>query len=192
MADEVKSDTVWNAQILGGFINLIHSVVGSDVKVQIRKPDEDFKVETYPSAILQVLYQKFSVDRYYKDEIYLVSKDMSTYKGVEDNPPLTYDIAVQVDFFAKLQSDIDSMVIKWLSYQRRDFNLSVNTVGGESTDVHVMPVSNARRLDEVNGNERIFRSCFNYKVYGRIEEHTGRTEVPLVKTLIFNTKGMKK
>lgn len=189
--DNVVSDTIWNREILKGFIDLLNEKFAGKFpkfKVIVRKPDEDFKLETYPCAVLQITNSRFSVDRYYKKESYLVSKDKANYRGIVDKPPLTYDINLQLDFYANKENDLDTLEITWLSYFRRDFNLQVKTRGGNDDDVHVMPdVGVSKRLDEMNGKDRLFRRCFNYKVYGRIEEHD-RRDIPLVKVVKVQTK----
>ena len=188
---DVVSDTIWNREILKGFIDLLSEKFAgkfSKFKVIVRKRDEDFKLETYPCAVLQITNSKFSVDRYYKKESYIVSKDRENYQGIADKPPLTYDINLQLDFYANKENDLDTLEITWLSYFRRDFNLQVKTRGGNDDDVHVMPdVGVSKRLDEMNGKDRLFRRCFNYKVYGRIEEHD-RRDIPLVKVVKVQTK----
>ena len=64
----------------------------------------------------------------------------------------------------------------------------MKTRGGNDDDVHVMPDAGvSKRLDEMNGKDRLFRRCFNYKVYGRIEEHD-RRDIPLVKVVKVQTK----
>ena len=170
--DNVVSDTIWNREILKGFIDLLNGeFMGkfSTFKVIVRKPDEDFKLEAYPCAVLQITNSRFSVDRYYKKESYIVSKDKENYRGIVDKSPLTYDINLQLDFYAKKENDLDTLEITWLSYFRRDFNLQVKTREGNDDDVHVMPDEGVtKRLDEMNGKDRLFRRCFNYKVYGRI------------------------
>lgn len=190
--DNVASGTIWNREILKGFIDLLNEKFAgkfSKFKVIVRKPDEDFKIETYPCAVLQITNSKFSVDRYYKKESYVVSKDTENNRGIVDKPPLTYDINLQLDFYANKENDLDTLEITWLSYFRRDFNLQVKTRGGnDDDDVHVMPDTGvSKRLDEMNGKDRLFRRCFNYKVYGRIEEHD-RKDVPLVNVVKVQTK----
>ena len=189
--DNVASDTIWNREILKGFIDLLNEKFAgkfSKFKVIVRKPDEDFKLETYPCAVLQITNSRFSVDRYYKKESYVVSKDKENYRGIVDKPPLTYDINLQLDFYANKENDLDTLEITWLSYFRQDFNLQVKTRGGNDDDVHVMPDAGvSKRLDEMNGKDRLFRRCFNYKVYGRIEEHD-RRDIPLVKVVKVKTK----
>lgn len=189
--DNVVSDTIWNREILKGFIDLLKEKFAgkfSKFKVIARKPDEDFKLETYPCAVLQITNSRFSVDRYYKKESYVVSKDIENNRGIVDKPPLTYDINLQLDFYANKENDLDTLEITWLSYFRRDFNLQVKTRGGNDDDVHVMPdVGVSKRLDEMDGKDRLFRRCFNYKVYGRIEEHD-RRDIPLVKVVKVQTK----
>ena len=182
------SDTVWNREIFEGFQSLLHEKLGSSYPVKVRKPEEDFKVESYPCVILQITSSLFNADRYYKQDFYTVSEDRSKFVGVIDEPPLTYDINLQMDFYAEKASDLDTMTIKWLSFFRRDFNLKVKTTGGELSDIHVMPDGTVKRMDELNGSDRLFRNCFNYKVYGRIFEHSTMEEVPLLRGVIPSIK----
>lgn len=196
MAD-VVSDTIWDREVFQGFMNVLHGIFDSrfpKFKVIVRKPDEDFKMETYPCAVLQITGAQFSVDRFYKKETYISHKDKDTYTGVKEKTPLPYDLNLQLDFYATRESDLNTLEIMWLSYFRRDFNLAVKTRGGNDDDVHVMSDWGvSKRLDEVNGKDRLFRICFNYKVYGRIDEHI-RTNIPLVKVIehhVYNTLDKK-
>lgn len=186
--DKPVSSTVWNREIFEGFQNLLKEKFGNAYPVKVRKAEEDFKVESYPCIILQITSSLFNVDRYYKRDRYLVVKDTDQYTGISEDSPLTYDINFQMDFYAEKAGDLDTMVIKWLSFFRRDFNLKVKTRGGEETDVHVMPDGTVKRMDELNGSDRLFRSIFNYKVYGVLFEHENREEVPLLKEVVVNTK----
>lgn len=181
------SDTIWHREIAKGFQDLFPKVIGK-YPVIVRKPDEDFKVESYPVVSLQFLYEQFNTLRNFNKDYVYVKQDREKYEGTFEKPPLTYDLNIQVDFMTKLQSDLDSMTIKWLAFQQRDFNLSVTTNGGLFDTVHVMPSGNPKRMDEVFREERIMRCCYNYKVYGRINEHTGRVLIPLLRTVTVNTK----
>lgn len=186
--DKPVSSTVWNREIFEGFQKLLKEKFGNAYPVKVRKAEEDFKVESYPCIILQITSSLFNVDRYYKHEKYLVSQDVDDFKEIIDDSPLTYDINFQMDFYAVKANDLDDMVIKWLSFFRRDFNLKVKTRGGEETDVHVMPDGTVKRMDELNGSDRLFRCCFNYKVYGRLFEHDGIEEIVLPKVVISTKK----
>ena len=187
MVEPVVSETVWYKEIFEGFQNIVHQVLGEKYLVLVRKPEEDFKIEKYPSVVLQITTSQFNVDRYYKHETYISEKDKENFVGYEENTPLTYDINLQMDFYAEKATELDEMTIKWLSFFRRDFNLKVKTRGGKPDDVHVMPEGGAKRMDEVSGADRLFRNCFNYKVYGRLFERD-RIEVPLVRKIVVSTK----
>ena len=189
------SATIWNREIFAGMMELFKEVFENKFPVVVRKPDEDFKVETYPSIVLQITGAKFSAGRSVKRERIMVSKDYENYTGVIRKTALPYDISLQVDFYSDSENTLDNMVIKWLSKNRRDFVLNVKNRGGDDDDCLVIPDNgtvelNVRRLDEMNGKDRLFRACMNYIVYGRIEE-AETEEIPLLRKVVVTTKTNK-
>ena len=189
--DEVASETVWNREIYQGFINLLHELFGNQLEVYVRKNDDDFKLEKFPCVLLQITDYKFATDRYYKKQVYVQSKDYEAYKGIIESPPLTFDIALQMDFYTDSQEEMDVLSIDFINAFQRDFNLDVENRGGKKDNIHVMPENlqgGPKRLDEVDGADRLFRLCFKFLAYGRIFEHKDMEEVPLAKEFTFHTR----
>lgn len=186
--DNIKSDTIWNKEIFEGFQSLLYKLFGETFNVLVRKPDEDFKLEKFPCAVLQIPSYRFSVDRWYKKDRYVV--ETRGRNVIIDAPPLPFDIQLQMDFYAKLQDDIDKLQIKWLSYFGRDLILDVVTRGGNDDKVLVLADGSAQRMDEVFGKDRLFRLINMFKVHAKIEEHDAReiiripTEVKVITYLL--------
>ena len=189
----VKSDTVWNKEIYDGFKALLLKLYGKTFNVVIRKPDEDFKIEKFPCAVLQIPSYKFSVDRWYKKDRYVV--DYNENGWLIDAPPLPFDVQLQMDFYAKSQDDLDWLQIKWLSYFERDLWLQVKTRGGNKSEVLVLSESEAQRLDEVRGKDRLFRLMQTFRVFAKIEEHDAREFIKLptkIKIITYLLEGVNK
>ncbi len=193
------SATIWNREIFAGlqalFADVFPSLGGKKVPVVVRKPDEDFKVESYPCIVLQITGSTFSAGRSVKRETVKVSIDKENYTGIIRKTDLPYDLALQIDFYSLSENELDSMIIKWLSKSRREFVLNVKNRGGDDDDCLVTPSNatvelNVVRLDEMNGDDRLFRACMNYTVYGRIEE-AETEEVPLLRKVDVTTKTNK-
>ena len=183
-----RSHTVWYEEIHRGFIELFGELFHNRVPVYVRKPDEDFKVEKFPCIILQVLDTQFSIPRWYKFDSYVVARDKENFRGILDKTPLPFDISYQIDFYAIKQKDLDELNVKWLFKFRRDLVLPVKCRGWErdgDTDyedgVLVLPEGRVRRIDQMSGKDRLFRSCHTYNVHAKIEEHNDRVEIPLLR-----------
>ena len=190
-----RSHTVWNREIFEGFMSLLHKIYGDKLPVHVKKPDEDFKVESYPCVILQVTNYKFSIDRWYKYDEYMVARDTENFLGVVDKTPLPFDISLQMDFYSKTQTELESMTVAWLFRFRRDLLLHVKCKGWEKDgdtdfedDVLVLQEGVAKRMDEVQYSDRLFRACYNFNVHGKIEEHDLREEVPLLRKARVTTQ----
>ena len=193
------SATIWNREIFAGlqvlFADVFANFGGKKIPVVVRKPDEDFKVESYPCIVLQITGATFSAGRSVKRETVKVSIDKENYTGIIRKTALPYDLALQIDFYSLSENELDSMIIKWLSKSRREFVLNVKNRGGDDDDCLVTPNNgtvelNVVRLDEMNGDDRLFRACMNYTVYGRIEE-AETEEVPLLRKVEVTTKTNK-
>lgn len=186
---EMKSDTVWNKEIYTGFKNLLCKLFGEKFNVVVRKPDEDFKIEKFPCAVLQIPTYTFSVDRWSKVDRYVAG--IKGNRFLIDSYPLPFDVYLQMDFYTETQDDMDILQIKWLSHFGRDLMLKVETRGGKPDRVLVLPEGGARRLDEVFGKDRLFRLIQNFRVFARIEEHDAIDTVRIPDKIKFIFEHMK-
>lgn len=189
--EKVKSDTIWNKEIYNGFKQLLQKIYGEKFNVVICKPDEDFKIEEFPCAVLQIPTYKFSIDRWSKIDRYVAGRDENN-NYVIDSTPLPFDVYLQMDFYTKFQDDIDTLQIKWLSKFGRDLMLEVETRGGKPSSVLVLPEGGAKRLDEVTGKERLFRLVQNFRVFARIDEHDNLEKIRIPDKIKFIFEHMKK
>lgn len=186
----VTSDTIWNKEIYSGLKELLQKLFGENFNVVIRKPDEDFKLEEFPCAVLQIPYYTFSIDRWRKKDRYVVAYNEDGW--LVDAPPLPFDLHLQMDFYAKRQEDMDTLQIKWLSYFGRDLWLPVINRGGKKDEVLFLPQGSARRLDEVYGKNRLLRLIQNFWVFARIEEHDAREFIKVPKKVKILTYLMER
>ena len=178
---KIKSDTIWNKEVYAGFKVLLLKLFGETFNVLVRKPDEDFKLEKFPCAVLQIPSYRFSVDRWYKKDRYIVAYNQDGW--LIDAPPLPFDLQLQMDFYAKKQEDMDTLQIKWLSFFERDLWLQVENRGGNRDECLVLPQGSAHRLDEVYGKDRLLRLVQNFRVFAKIEEHDAREFIKVPKNI---------
>ena len=187
---EIKSNTVWNKEIYAGFKHILQKLYGETFNIIIRKPDEDFKIEEFPCAVLQIPYYLFSIDRWSKIDEYIAG--VKGNYAIVDKTPLPFDIYLQMDFYTKSLEDMDILQIKWHSFFRRDLYLKVLTRGGEKSEVLVLPeIGGTKRMDEVYGKDRLFRLIQNFRVFGRIDEHDDLKSIRIPDKVKFIFEHMK-
>ena len=175
------SESVWNEQIdkaLMGFIQSKISVNGKPLKVKVRRPDEDFYNEDYPLATIQNLFSKFSKERYFPEPINLYRKDNEG-TVVQEASALPYDMYYQIDFWATLQTDMNSIIKQWFNAVGRCFNLSVQDESGNSRSSFVLPRNDFQKSDLVAEGKRLFHNSSTYRIYTEIDENI-QEEVPYV------------
>ena len=181
------SESVWFEQIDSALISLIQSTVSVynsqgtlvPVPVKVRKPDEDFKIEEYPCITLYNLYSKRDEIRYYPDKN-IVSRDVE-HKTLElESSAIPYTLVYQIDFWSKLQIDMNSMTRQWLgSFPDRHFNLDVYDMAGNKRSSNVMLKDDLKKSDLLDGNERLFHSMLTYHIWVELDELPSAT-VPMV------------
>lgn len=148
----------------------------------VRKPEEDFKFETFPCV--SIYYRDYRHNpRRYNTNMVLIEKDLENNIAVMEDSAVPFDIKVQLDFWSKYQSDMDDMTKTWLLKHFRQFNLSVVDDGGVKRNCNVFQSSNnsIMRSDLVLNKERLFHSIINYDIWVELDDET-RYNVPMVAT----------
>lgn len=175
------SESVWFEQVDTAFVELLSKVIqidGKPVKVVIRKPDEDFNEEDYPLVSIYNLYDRFSRDRYSPEPI-VVYRNKEEGKAILDNSALPYDLFYQIDFWATLQSDMNSMTKQWKAFSKFWFNLDVTDESGTPRSCFVLSRNDFNKSDLMQNGKRLFHSFGTYKVQVEIDE-VAQNVVPMV------------
>lgn len=181
------SESVWFEQVDTAFLKLLGKVIqidGKPVKVKIRKPDEDFNEEDYPLVSIYNLYDRFSKDRYSPEPI-AVGRDEKSSTVILEDSALPHDLFYQIDFWATLQSDINSMTKQWKSFSKFWFNLDVTDESGIPRSCFVLSRNDFNKSDLMQNGRRLFHSFGTYKVQVEIDERV-QNVVPMVTTPEIN------
>ena len=183
------SESVWFEQVDSALMELLRTVIqidGKPVKVVIRKPDEDFNAEEYPVVSLYNLYDRFSRERYSPEPV-MVSRNFDSNFAVLEESALPYDLSYQIDFWASLQSDMNSMLKQWKSFAPFWFNLDVLDESGNLRSCFVISRNDFRKADLLKEGKRLFHSFGTYKV--QVELDSCKQEIiPIVKGISTSIK----
>ena len=166
------SESVWFEQVDIALMRLLRMVIqidGKPVKVVVRKPDEDFNTEDYPLVSVYNLYDRFSRERYSSEPV-MVSQDFNNNFAVLEESALPYDLFYQIDFWASLQSDMNSMLKQWKSFAPFWFNLNVVDESGNPRSCFVISRNDFSKADLMKDGKRMFHSFGTYKVQVEIDE----------------------
>lgn len=175
----MPSDTVWLEQVDTGLIDFIQDVIeinDEPIKCKVRKPDEDFKTETYPFVSIYNLFSRRDDFRRHHNGDIIVLTDKEQGINIEERPGLPYNLFYQIDFWAQYQTHLNSMLFQWLHATNggKDFNLPLETAGGEKTSRFCLCTDDFRRQDFMQDTKRILHSTVTYRIYAEIDEHDRR------------------
>lgn len=186
----MSSESVWFEQVDEALIAYIQNIVKlkndkgilSPVPVKIRKPDEDFKIETYPSITLYNLYSVRDEVRYNPEPV-VISRDEANATLIEEHSAIPYSLYYQIDFWSRLQSHMNDMTRLWLGHNPdRCFNLPVKDISGNDRSSFVLLTDDLKKSDLLNGTERTFHSMLTYRVWVELDEKI-TVEKPMVVTV---------
>lgn len=177
----MNSETVWFEQIYGALIPYIKSVVTHRNAegtmqaleyVSVRKPEEDFKVEVYPSVTLYTLSYRHNAYRapQYTAKYLEYDKSSGSYEAKLEDYAIPFDITIQIDFWSKFQSQMGDMTSSWLAKAYKQFNLSAKTVSDTPISVNCVRTGNVAIQDFVDGIERKFHQAMTYRIWAEIDE----------------------
>lgn len=179
------SESVWFEQVDIALVNLLSNLIridGKPVKVVIRKPDDDFTTEDYPLISVYNLYDRFSVSRYSPEPV-VVSKDEKSNSLLVEESALPYDLFYQIDFWANLQSDMNSMTRQWKSYSKMWFNLDVTDESGNPRSCFVLSQNDFNKSDLLSGGKRLFHSFGTYKIQVELDDNV-QSKLPMITNTI--------
>lgn len=185
-----RSESVWFEQVDRAFIHYIRSIVKlpdsrgvlHPVPVTVRKPDEDFKIESYPCITLYNLYSQRDEIRYCPEPV-VVSRNMETKTIIEESNAIPYSLYYQLDFWSRQQSHMNEMTRLWLGHcPDKCFNLPVTDVSGIERDSFVLLTDGLKKSDELSGTERTFHSILTYRVWVELDERIA-VEKPMIITI---------
>lgn len=134
----------------------------------VRKPEEEFKSETYPCVSLYTRDYKFVPSRYNPNPV-VVGKDYENNLVLLEDSATSYDISIQIDLWAKYQTDMDSMTRSWLTTHFHQFNLDVVDDGGTERSVNCLMKGNVTPSDLISGGERLFHSIINLQIWVELD-----------------------
>ena len=175
------SSNVWFEEVYTGLIeelkNTIRikdangvSVALPDNAFIIRKPEEEFKFETFPCVSLYVRNYKHEKSRYNSNPV-VIARDEATKTVTLEDPAVPYTIFMQIDFWAKYQQDMDCMTRSWLMRHFHQFNLKVVDDGGTERTSNCLMQGSVVPSDLVSGGERLFHSVINLQIWVELDDN---------------------
>lgn len=191
------SANVWFEEVNTGLLNELKNtiryknsggvLVALDEKaIVIRKPEEDFKFETFPCV--SIYNRSYGIDpmRYNPNPV-VVGKDEDSKTLLLEDPAVAFDLDYQIDFWSKMQTDMDYMTRTWLLKHFRQFNLKVTDDGGVERTCNCLIKGKVVKSDLVLNKERLFHSIINYQIWVELDDET-RYNKPMVTDRDINSK----
>lgn len=179
-----NSETVWFEEVDRGMLNLFKKIQVpikgklSPVYVDIKKSDEDFKVDVYPS--ISVYASSYNFDRSrestLKEEITEV--DIENNIGKLEEVPKPFKFLYKITLWSKLQSQMNYMSRMLNAQIGHFYNLSVKDVSGNPTTVFMELKNPIAKSDILTDNSRTFQQVYTYEVWVNIDERI-QTDVPI-------------
>ena len=149
-----------------------------DKALIIRKPEEDFKFETFPCVSIYNLSYRHEPTRYNPQPI-KVGEDVENKLAVLEESAIPFDLTYQIDFWAEYETDMDCMTRTWLSKNFRQFNLSVIDDGGTERTCNCLMQGNVVKSDLVLNGNRLFHSIIKLQIWVELDSET-RYNKPMV------------
>lgn len=190
----MPSESVWFEQVDSALISFIKSKINMynnegvlySIPVSVRKPDEDFKIEQYPSITIYNTSSRFADERY--DREAKIAYRSGNGKVQLEDLALPYDLFYQIDFWSRTQTEMNEMTRLWLGKVPKYFNLAVKDMSGIIRDCFVLQRSDLVKDDYLQGYDRTFHSTITYRISVELDEKLV-TELPMVtEPLIINSK----
>lgn len=193
----ILSANVWFEEVNTGLVEEIKSTVKvkdahgvltalGDDNIVIRKPEEDFKIEVFPSVSIYNVTYRHDPLRYNPNPV-VVSTDKEKKTMTLEDPAVAFNLTYQLDFWAKYQTDMDSMTRTWLLKHFRQFNLKVIDDGGTERSCNCITKGSIVKSDLVQNGDRLFHSIVNLQIWVEIDDET-RYNMPMVVTRDIDTQ----
>ena len=146
----------------------------------IRRPDDDFRIETYPSVSIYNIFTKLADYRQnqYENENTPI-KDVVERKHITQAMDVPFDAFYQIDFWAVTNEDMNNMTNAWIrSHPFRQFNLKVLNGADKEEYVHMVQTEGWLKNDFFKYN-RIFNQSLRYKIQAYVDPKKNIVE-PLI------------
>ena len=195
------SANVWFEEVNMGLIQEIKNTVRirntrgvleslEDRAILIRKPEEDFKPEIFPCVSIYNVSYKHDPKRY-NDSRVKVGEDIDKNVVIMEDQAVPFNLAYQLDFWAKFQEDMDYMTKSWLTKHFRQFNLNVVDDGGVLRTCNCIMKGSVTKSDLVLEGERLFHSIIKLLIWVELDDET-RYNMPMVIKRNIDTKELPK
>ena len=183
------SANVWFEEVNTGLLKEIKDTVRvrnangvlvalEDKALVVRKPEEDFKFETFPCVSIYNITHRHDPIRYNPAPV-KVGEDLENKQVILEDPAVPFNLEYQIDFWAKYQSDMDSMTRTWLTKHFRQFNLTVIDDGGVERSCNCLVKGSVTKADLVLNGERLFHSLTKLQIWVELDDET-RYNKPMV------------
>lgn len=149
-----------------------------DEALVIRKPEEDFKFETFPCVSIYNLSYGHEPVRYNPAPIE-IGKDEINHLVIFEDPAVPFDLSYQIDFWSEYETDMDCMTRTWLMKHFRQFNLKVVDDGGTERTCNCLQKGKVVKSDLVLNGNRLFHSVIKYQIWVELDDET-RYNKPMV------------
>lgn len=190
------SANVWFEEVNIGLLNEIKNTVRikdangvlvelPDEALVVRKPEEDFKFETFPCISIYNRNYRYDPLRYNPSPV-IVGQDEEKAEVTLEEPAIPFRLEYQIDFWSKYQTDMDTMTRTWLMSHFRQFNLSVVDDGGTERTCNCLSKGSIIKSDLVMNKERLFHSIANIQIWVELDEEK-RYNKPMVVDRDINT-----
>lgn len=137
----------------------------------VRKPEEDFKIETFPCVSIYNLNYRHDPMRYNPNPV-IVSRDYDNGTAELEDPAIPFNLTYQIDFWSSYQSDMNLMTRTWLMKHHRQFNLEVVDSGGTPRNCNVIIQGSPVKSDLMDKGERKFHTIITYHIWVELDEET--------------------
>jgi hypothetical protein len=183
----MTNTSVWVEEIdtaLLSFIKSIVTVKGVPVHTFVRKPEDEFKIEKYPSVSIYNMYNIFDQSRYQKDNVKELERDPVNFTVTTQDSSIPYKFTYQVDFWSKYKTEMNEMTLLWSSAISSYINMPITDAGGVVTTCFVRRKASLVTRDYISGKERIYHSTATYEVHGYIDLGVTKTEKTVNEVII--------
>ena len=135
----------------------------------IRRPENDYRIETYPSVSIYNISAVHSRIRQLDQKMDVVF-DHSNAKSYFYKSGVPFDLSYQIDFWSKYKQDMNLMLKTWLLKHYRQFNLVIENDEGYSCNV--LQEGRIVKSDLLEDDERLYHSIIYYMIWVEIADET--------------------
>lgn len=183
------SANVWFEEVNNGLLQELQNTIRvrnangvlvalEDKALVVRKPEEDFKFETFPCVSIYNVSYRHNPLRYNHNPV-KVGQDTDNNVAIMEDSAIPFDLTYQIDFWSRYQTDMDDMTRTWLSKHFRQFNLKVVDDGGNERTCNCLMKGSVTKSDLILGGERLFHSIIILQIWVELDSET-RYNMPMV------------